>query len=64
MSFKQDLIVFTIILVGSMAAMVMALPWATPGVVLDTFSLLIEYPFILVMLGTIVVAGLVGDRLR
>jgi hypothetical protein len=63
MSFKQNLAVFAVMFVVSTVAMTVALPWATPGMILDVLGLLIEYPVILFLLGGFVVAGLVGDYL-
>lgn len=63
MSFKQKLAVFAVLLVVSQIAVQMTVPWVTLDVVLGTLGLLIDYPAILVMLGGVVIAGLVGDRL-
>lgn len=62
MSFKKNLIAFFIILVTASIITIMALPWADPGLALGSLGLLAEYPFVLVLIIGIVIAGLVSDR--
>ena len=41
-----------------------ALPWMTHSDAIGAFSFVIDYPFIGILLGGIVIAGLVGDRIQ
>ena len=63
MSFKGDLVVGSIVFTGVILALTMAIPqigffefWGT------VLGFLWDFPFLLVIVGTFVVAGLVSDR--
>ncbi|TKX78997.1 hypothetical protein EXE53_18210 [Halorubrum sp. SD626R] len=63
MSFKQRLVVFGIIFATVLIAVPFALPWMSHSDAIGSFSFIIEYPFILILLGGLIVAGLANDRL-
>lgn len=64
MSFKRNLVVFGIIFATVLISVPFALPWMTHSDAIGAFSFVIDYPFIGILLGGIIIAGLVGDRLQ
>lgn len=64
MSFKRKLVVFGMIFATVLIAVPFALPWMTHSDAIGAFSFVIDYPFIGILLGGIVIAGLVGDRIQ